>query len=398
MSCSNRYALRHRNKATQKTQSPRGVPATIIRALVLLNTTSIRKKAAKDCEQVRKKYASAASQWERYQQDDTPTFSHALALRAGPLREEMRILLPKYEALSDLVDEVSDEIDISGDEPSVCLARVEAAIAEENNVLDADNLDPVEDRFSDDVDDNDDDEDDEDEFFKEMFDELHKDLKFGDSDEGDSFGDGGDEDDDSFRDDIFDDLLRQMLGLPPEQKKVRREKAHENRLKELYRELVRALHPDQCAQMTPERMRLWHEVQDAYHNGDLARMEFLHAKGVGARDLTSATQLVSQIQSLTVLFKKALCDMNSRIRGVRSDPAWGFSTLKEQERNRVIGQAEAMLKDELGQLKGRIAYLEGMLEAFRQPVKREKRSKQRKRSVPARNKGFEDFSVMDLPF
>ena len=49
------------------------------------------------------------------------------------------------------------------------------------------------------------------------------------------------------------------------------------RIKELYRRLVRRLHPDLRADGSAAVSGLWHEVQEAYGAGDVARMEILLA-------------------------------------------------------------------------------------------------------------------------
>src|SRR5207247_9018481 len=47
------------------------------------------------------------------------------------------------------------------------------------------------------------------------------------------------------------------------------------RVKEIYRRLVRRLHPDLSADGDATVSSLWHEVQEAYAAGDVARMELL---------------------------------------------------------------------------------------------------------------------------
>jgi len=49
------------------------------------------------------------------------------------------------------------------------------------------------------------------------------------------------------------------------------------RVKEIYRRLVRRLHPDLRADGDATVSSVWHEVQEAYAAGDVARMELLLA-------------------------------------------------------------------------------------------------------------------------
>ena len=325
----------------------------------------------KACEQARRKFTSATAEWDRYRTLDVPVFARELALCAGPLREEMRVLLPKYEELADLLSEVMDEILFSGDAPSVCLARVEAH-ADEPELPDASDPFPDEEKDPDSE--------------PDFEDELR-------GDEGDD--DTWDADDVS--EDDFDDLLRQMMGLPPKAKKPRQEAPKDCRLKDLYRELVRTLHPDQGGHMTPERMHLWHEVQEAYRKGDLARMEILHSKSGLATDLTSSATPISRLLSITDLFKKSLRDLKRQMRPAMDDPAWKFSKLTEKGRNKVIRKSEVLLRADIAMVKFKIRSLEGQLEDIRNSGKRSKRGRGGSRRGLRNIDAYDLFDASGIP-
>jgi len=352
-------------------QRPRRTSLPKTTALVLLDSSALRKKVAKACEQARKKFTSATAEWERYQTQDVPVFTRELALCAGPLREEMRVLLPKFEELAGLLAEVMDEILFSGDDPSVCLARVEAH-ADEPDLPDT--FDP----FPDEEEDPDSEPDFEDELS---------------GDEGDD--DTWDTDDVS--EDDFDDLMRQMMGMPPKARKPRQEAPKDSRLKDLYRELVRTLHPDQGGHMTPERMHLWHEVQDAYRKGDLARMEILHSKSGLVTDLTSAATPISRLLSIADLFEKSLRDLKRQMRPAMNDPAWKFSTLTEKERKRVLRKSEVLLREDIAMVKFKIRSMEGQLEDIRNSGKRSKRGRGGSRRGLLNNDAHDLFNSSGIP-
>jgi hypothetical protein len=46
-------------------------------------------------------------------------------------------------------------------------------------------------------------------------------------------------------------------------------------LRKLYRELAMQLHPDVNNQLTQEQVQLWHQIKEAYENGDLERIKAL---------------------------------------------------------------------------------------------------------------------------
>jgi hypothetical protein len=361
------YPTRKAHRAHKKGVAPR------TRALVLLDTAAIRKRAARECEQARKKYEAAAAEWERYQTSDTTEFARALALHAGPLREELRVLLPKFEELASLLDEIDSEMVLSGDSPAECLARIEALDAD----IDAE-LDALEDEFGDGASEESADEELEEEVWKEVLEEAGLSEEDWDGDEAET-----DEEAD------FDDFLRHMLGMPPQKRKARQEGSERaDRIKALYRELVRELHPDGGGKVTPERMRLWHEVQDAYRSGDLARLEFLHAKnGQMTGEVTAATP-VSRLKALATLFKQSLRSLASRLSEARRDLAWGFSTLTEKERGGKLRAAEAEIRADVDDVKAKVRRMEQQLEEIRNPKKQAKRGKGGKRR--SRDSFFDD--------
>ncbi|MBK9501549.1 MAG: hypothetical protein IPO06_19655 [Leptospiraceae bacterium] len=69
------------------------------------------------------------------------------------------------------------------------------------------------------------------------------------------------------------------------------------RLQEIYRKLVRILHPDLNKNITENQKILWNRVQDAYKNLDLEGLLNLEI-------LAGSEELISEISSLEVLTKK----------------------------------------------------------------------------------------------
>jgi hypothetical protein len=69
------------------------------------------------------------------------------------------------------------------------------------------------------------------------------------------------------------------------------------RIKEIYRRLVRRLHPDLRADGDATVSSLWHEVQEAYLAGDVARMELLLALS-DLSNAPGASTTLSQMRSV----------------------------------------------------------------------------------------------------
>ncbi len=367
------YSARYERGAPKKAKPRVAEPKS--HALIPLDTAAIRKKAAKACEQARKRYEEAASDWERFQTRDTPDFARALALRAGPLREELRVLLPRYEELSGLLDQIEDEMFMSGDDPAECLERIEEYAAKRAASADAGfdgSSDESPDAEADDTDD-----------------ERAEDFDL-DEDEDE------DEGEDASAEDDFDAFLRHMLGMEQGKKQAPAGTEHADRLKELYRELVRLLHPDRGGHITDKRMRLWHEVQEAYRSGDLARLEFLHAQSGQVADLSSPTLPVSRLNSLAALFKRSLRGLTRDLTAAKRDLAWGFSKLPAKARDTPLGAAEAELRAHINDIKEKIRHLEAQLEKIRHPKPRPKRTKRGSRGVPCDGAVLSEDELLDL--
>lgn len=99
------------------------------------------------------------------------------------------------------------------------------------------------------------------------------------------------------------------------------------RVKELYRTLVRRLHPDLRADGSAAVSALWHEVQEAYAAGDVARMEILLALSDIGADPMSADTSVSQMQTVAAELTRALEALEKSLEEAEREDAWDFARL-----------------------------------------------------------------------
>ena len=115
------------------------------------------------------------------------------------------------------------------------------------------------------------------------------------------------------------------------------------RVKDLYRSLVRKLHPDSQGQMTPEKLEWWHEVQEAYAEADIARLEKILTLCELSDDSTAAHTSVSTLQRLTAQFKTTLRTVKRELTGYRREPAWNFTQRPDhaQIEQRIRAELEA---------------------------------------------------------
>jgi len=96
------------------------------------------------------------------------------------------------------------------------------------------------------------------------------------------------------------------------------------RVKELYRRLVRRLHPDLRADGSAAVSALWHEVQEAYAASDVARMEILLAlSDIEAK--RTADQSLSQMHAVLAEVERSLWALEKSLLEAEGEEAWDFA-------------------------------------------------------------------------
>jgi hypothetical protein len=97
------------------------------------------------------------------------------------------------------------------------------------------------------------------------------------------------------------------------------------RVKELYRALVRRLHPDLRADGNAVVSALWHEVQEAYAAGDVARMELLLAlSDLESSEVGEQTSLF-QMRSVLAQLQRAWRALEKSVQEAQGEDAWNFA-------------------------------------------------------------------------
>ncbi len=102
-----------------------------------------------------------------------------------------------------------------------------------------------------------------------------------------------------------------------------------DRIKELYRKVVRQLHPDANGEFAPRERELWHEVQAAYQARDLERLEAVAARvEIGGDAGASARTSVGVLLRITRELRDALQSVRRQFGMARKQPAWRFREKK----------------------------------------------------------------------
>jgi hypothetical protein len=120
------------------------------------------------------------------------------------------------------------------------------------------------------------------------------------------------------------------------------------RLKELYRAVVRRLHPDSQREMTAQKTEWWHQAQSAYEAGDAEQLEVILTLCEISESGTTAHTSASLLQRITAQLKSSLREIKRQINQWRREPAWNFSNrtdhavMADQVRRELTGELMAM--------------------------------------------------------
>lgn len=123
------------------------------------------------------------------------------------------------------------------------------------------------------------------------------------------------------------------------------ERAVDPRVKELYRILVRRLHPDLRDDDSAAVSGLWHEVQEAYAASDVAHMEILLALIDIESNNMGAQTSVGQMRAILMELERALRALEKSLLEAEGEDAWNFAQRGPNEDLRV--RVERQLKSDL---------------------------------------------------
>jgi hypothetical protein len=277
--------------------------------LVLVDGTGIRKKIKKDYDKAVRDLAGVRRQLDQFHQTDLPQFTCWLHTHFGALLTELRELSHKMAADEELIFQVENEVFFGGGSYARAYQRViefrENPRPQPPPPADSGESGAERDPFDDppEAEDLADDADPRNAFF---------DAVFGESGPG--------EDPQDNQDPRGGPRAKPAAPVPAS-----------SRLKELYRALVRRLHPDTQREMTPQKIEWWHQAQEAYQAGDAEQLEvILTLCEIGDSGTTQQTS-ASLLQRITARLKSSLRGIKRQVAALRKDPAWGFSARADHE-------------------------------------------------------------------
>ena len=357
------------NYRTMKRRQPRGPfpkpaaqPASAGapgHALVLVDGTAARKKVKKDYDKARRDLDNARHQLDQFQQADLPQFTQWLNSHFGALLTELRELSQKLAADEALVFLVEGDVLFNGG----TYARAYKRVIEARDNPEPPPPPPKEGGPSD----------------REPF---------GGRPEFDDFDEFAGEEDplEAFFNSIFGDggpgkrsgkrpgkTSGSPGGFPSE---AAQSPAGSARLKELYRALVRRLHPDAQQEMTPQKAEWWHQAQAAYEAGDVEQLEVILTLCEIGESGTTVHTSASLLQRITAQMRSSLREIKRQIAGRRRDPAWGFSRRADHE-VLELQTRRSMMRD-LQQLRERWQQTQDLIAGWKAAAERLKPRRQKK--------------------
>jgi len=351
------------------------VPEISDRRIIPIDDGPLREKATRDYQRAMAKLDKSCADQRRFEQKDKPEFDQWMAVKFGPLLTDLRANERLIQQQEDLIDAVEEEMFWSHHHnPKRAYAEVmkarETPAAEKwdedpfhqpndkkNKGGTAEGFNPYQDydpnaseteikkHFAD--------------FLKEAFGLHPSDLSKADYQQGFA----------QFKAQFF-----HQKTAPISDPKTKKPGAKEGllRIKEIYRILVRRLHPDLKAKRDLKVSTLWHEVQEAYKTRNLERLETILAL-TEMQEGKNATIRLSQMRGALDEVNRTLRAIQSSLALSKKDPAWGFSLSPNHDP--LEKRLRRQMETELASQKWVLADLKKILESWTRVPETKKKSK-----------------------
>ena len=295
--------------------------------IILVEQEPLRETAAANCTNTKARLERARAAWHRFERKDKPAFVRWRAREFGALLSRAREVEEQIRDAQALVHEVEMEMrrgfqDAHSAYQRVMFRRENPAAANEEEPEAYQERRDASRKLSD--------------FEKEaLFQEWVQ----------RSLGTNPDKMDDEAYSTSFEAFKTHMFRSAPEearprninrpaakkrmQEEVEPEEAEERsvdpRVKELYRILVRRLHPDLRDDASAAVSGLWHEVQEAYAASDVAHMEILLALVDIESNNMGAQTSISQMRAILMELERALRALEKSLLEAEGEDAWNFA-------------------------------------------------------------------------
>jgi hypothetical protein len=130
------------------------------------------------------------------------------------------------------------------------------------------------------------------------------------------------------------------------------------RLKDLYRLVVRKLHPDLQKEMSAQKAEWWHQAQAAYQKQDAEQLEIILCFCEIDEQQSTRNTSLSILQRITRALKSSLRPLRRELKERQSDLAWNFSKKQAPELIALARNLKADFESDLQALKAELAEIE----------------------------------------
>lgn len=348
-----------------------GRPAQILvteptlRVLVVIDQAPLRRAAGAECHQAMAELEHARILWHRFEREDKPAFVRWRAREFGALLSEARETELQIRERETLVHEVEMEMRRGFIDPHTAYRRVLARRADPSTVVEESRAQRN------------------DAGVGRALSEFEKEALFQEWVQK-SLGTNPDKMDDDAYSASFEAFKSHMFRVRPEEPRPQLNrraagsveledeeepepsaKPIDARVKELYRLLVRRLHPDLRADGSASVSALWHEVQEAYAATDVAQMEILLALSDIAVDAIGDQTSLGQMRAVLAELERSLDALEHSLREARREDAWDFARAGVVEG--LTERVERELRANLRLRTNRLAILQRTLAVWAKP-------------------------------
>ena len=123
-------------------------------------------------------------------------------------------------------------------------------------------------------------------------------------------------------------------------------------IRKLYRELAKQLHPDVNNNLTQEQIQLWHQVKEAYENGDLEKlkaMRIVYEKELSQAAAAENEMTEEQITLRLAVLKEGIKVLQDEVTAIKS--VFPFTIEANIKDDEWVNAEVTKLKEELERLK-----------------------------------------------
>jgi hypothetical protein len=353
--------------ATRRKPVPETARRSTDRRLVAIDQEPARRKAASECSKQLSRLEKARLEWKQFDRVDKPEFDRWMASTFGALLTSLRENDAKIHEMEALIREVEAELLSGARGPRDAYARVmrrreisEAAARRraespppEGGTGEGSHSDPGHDTEFDEA---------------MLFEEFLRTF----------MGINPDRLSDAKYEKMFEDFQANFRGQPPPEAARRTgaphhpPKSEQSRIKEIYRMLVRRLHPDTRSAKDADVSALWHEVQEAYSHGNLERLEMLLALTDIKSNAAGGHTSLFQMRQVLAELRRAYNALRRNLGVARKNPAWNFSGRKH--RTDLEADTRRRIESDLARQKMHLREIEALIGSWSAPQQTRRRS------------------------